>query len=118
MPRTPSNPFEPGQRPLDGPELERIWRWERAMVRFYSFSMVAIGAFVLLLWGFGTERWARMSVIAGIAVLMAAGAWVQFRERCPRCNTLLGRQSRFMLPMRCKVCKVEFPREKDRVDPH
>ena len=118
MLRTRKNPFEPGQRPLDAGERERVWRWERAMVRFCAISMVAIGLCVLLLWGYGTERWARMTVVAAIAALTLAGAWVQFRERCPRCHTLLGRQSRFMLPMRCKVCKVEFPREKDRADLH
>lgn len=114
MRRTPTNPFEPGERPLDNAELERVWRWERTMVRFYSLAMVAIGLAVVALWGFGTERWVRLTVVAGVGVLMIAGAWVQFRERCPRCTTRLGRQSRFMLPLRCKVCKVEFPRQKDR----
>jgi hypothetical protein len=100
--------------PLDRMECERIWAWETLMVRYYTFAMIMISLAVFLLWGFGTEPWARVTVVAGVVALMIAGAWVQFRERCPRCTSLLGRQSRFMLPMKCKVCKVDFPRRPKR----
>lgn len=114
--KTP-NPFiKVEEQPLERLECERIWSWERNMIRFYGFAMVMIVLATLLLWAYGTERAVRLAVVAGIAVLMASGAWVQFRERCPRCRSLLGRQSRIMLPMRCKVCRVEFPRQPRRGD--
>lgn len=108
-----TDPTRPAQRPLDATERERIWRWERTMVRFYTLAMVVLAVCALVLWGYSTERWARLSVAGAVSLLALVAGWVQFRERCPRCNTLLGRQSRLMLPLRCKVCKVEFPREKD-----
>lgn len=107
----------PEQAPLTALECERIWRWERSMIAFYASAMLAISAAVLLLWWMGTEQWVRIAIVVGVGVLTLVGAWVQFRERCPRCRTLLGRQSRFMLPMRCRVCKVEFPRQPKR-GPH
>jgi hypothetical protein len=52
-------------------------------------------------------------VIGIVVALVVAGAVVQFRERCPRCRTLLGRQGRVLLPPQCSSCGVFFPRRQD-----
>jgi len=43
---------------------------------------------------------------------MVAGAYVQFRDHCPRCGINLGRQGGVLLPLTCKACGVVFPRRR------
>ena len=107
-PRIPTGP-EP--KPLSRTELARVLDWQNRMYWFYGIAMVllCVGAWVLS--QFGEARGVRPLLIAMIIGLMIVGAYVQFRERCPRCQTLLGRQSRFVLGAKCKSCGVAFPRD-------
>jgi hypothetical protein len=100
--------------PLDAEERARIWRWQRGMIAFYAFAMTSIAAGTYVLARFGEVAAVRQGALAAIALLVVAGAYVQFRERCPRCGSLLGRQSRLMLPLKCRSCGVPFPRPLDR----
>ena len=104
----------PIPKPLSKPELERIWRWERQMIAFYVTATCAmVGALALVL-VFPASPGLGNVALGLLAVTLAVGAYVQFRERCPRCDTRLGRQARFILPVLCKSCGVEFPRPGDR----
>ena len=51
-----------------------------------------------------------LTVALGVGLLVAAATYVQFSGKCPRCSTRLGRQARLVLPERCRVCGVEFPK--------
>lgn len=106
-PRIPSGP---APKPLDEAELGRVLGWQRRMYAFYGAAMVLIATGFWLMYRFGEQAWVRPTLLVMLLGLMAGGAWVQFRERCPRCGTLLGRQSRFILPNKCKSCGVGFPR--------
>ena len=107
-PRIPSGP---PPKPLDRAELERVLGWQQRMYWFYGTAMVLLCAGAWLLSQYGEAAWVRPSLIVMILGLMIAGAYVQFRERCPRCSALLGRQSRFVLGAKCKSCGVAFPRD-------
>jgi len=106
----PRLPAGPPPKPLDAPELARVLRWQRHMYAFYGVAMVMIAGGFYLMTVFAQAPWLRPLLLAMLLALILAGAWVQFRERCPRCGTLLGRQSRFILPNKCKSCGVGFPR--------
>lgn len=94
--------------PLTGPEFQKLQRWEWWMLRFYTGAMTAIALAIVLIGGYGTVTWVRHGVVWGVIGLVAAATWVQFRERCPRCASLIGRQSRLILPPKCKHCGVRF----------
>lgn len=85
------------------------------MLGFYAFAMVAIMGAIWVASVLGHSREGRVLVIGVLVLLALVGAFVQFRERCPRCQSLLGRQSRLMLPGKCRHCGVEFPRPKRQV---
>lgn len=104
------SPFGPKPVPLNAEERQRIWAWERWMLGFYAFAMVAIMGAISVASVLGHSREGRLLVIGVLMLLVLAGAFVQFRERCPRCDARLGRQSRLMLPEKCRHCGVEFPR--------
>jgi hypothetical protein len=50
--------------------------------------------------------WAFVPVVA----LVVAGGWLQFSIRCPACGYRLGRQSRLVVPERCRSCGVALRR--------
>ncbi len=97
-------------KPLNTAEVARVLGWQQRMYLYYGTAMGLItGGFVLFSYK-GNEAWVRPFLLVLIAALVVVGGIVQFRERCPRCATLLGRQSRFVLPNKCKRCGVAFPR--------
>jgi hypothetical protein len=100
----------PLQKPLDLPELQRVWRWERRMIWFNATSMALIIAGIVAFRYLSENVIYRRGVLVMIAALVVVGAIVQFREVCPRCKSKLGRQSRFVLPDFCRKCGVEFTR--------
>ncbi len=75
---------------------------------FYAAAMTVVIAAAFALPRIPHVTWAPRAVLAILVVLLGTGAYVQFRERCPRCNTRVGRQSRFMLPKQCRSCGVPF----------
>jgi len=103
--------------PLTAEECHRIWRWEGLMIGYYATAMVLIVLSMLLLSVVPESSLARGAVIGLILLLIVVGYVVQFRERCPRCRTKLGRQARVLLPLKCKSCGVVFPRRQDGTDP-
>lgn len=114
-PRIPSGP---PPKPLDPAELARVHGWQRQMYLYYGAAMLMICAGFYLVTTFPDAAWVRPMLIVLLVALFIAGAWVQFRERCPRCGTLLGRQSRLILPAKCKSCGVPFPRADAADDDH
>ena len=96
------------QKPLAPAELARLRIWHRNMMLFYAAAMTVIIGAALLLPRIPQTTWAPRATLAVLAVLIVAGAIVQFRERCPRCLTRIGRQSRFVLPRQCRKCGVPF----------
>ncbi|MFZ4806807.1 MAG: hypothetical protein ACOYLQ_06070 [Hyphomicrobiaceae bacterium] len=98
--------------PLTPEECARLWRWERRMVIFYAAAMVLMGIAALLATMFADQSWSLVLMIALIGALMIAGAYVQFRDHCPRCGLNLGRQGGVLLPLNCKACRVVFPRRR------
>ncbi|KAB2914129.1 MAG: hypothetical protein F9K29_15290 [Hyphomicrobiaceae bacterium] len=96
--------------PLTRPQLERLWRWERNMIRYYAMAMTLIAAVAAVAVAYGDIPWVRRSMLALILLLVLAATIVQFRERCPRCGRRIGSQSRLLLPDKCKGCGVKFER--------
>jgi hypothetical protein len=94
--------------PLDADEFAKLQRWEWWMIRFYTGAMIALIAAIMLIGFYGQATWARRTVIYGILALVVLATWVQFREQCPRCQARIGRQSRLVLPPKCKHCGVKF----------
>lgn len=78
------------------------------MIRYYVLATTAIIAAAALMFTYGDTPWMRRSMLAGVVGLMLAGAFVQFRERCPRCSARVGSQTRLLLPGNCKSCGVIF----------
>ena len=77
--------MEPARQPpspLTRPELERLWRWERGMIRYYAMAMTTIAILAALAVTYGESPWARRSALGVALVLVLAAAVVQFRERC------------------------------------
>ena len=106
----PRIPAGPPPKPLDEAELARVLGWQRRMYWFYGLAMVLIAAGFYAVVTFGDWPLLRPLLAVMIVGLMIGGAFIQFRERCPRCNAQLGRQSRFVLAAKCKSCGVGFPR--------
>jgi hypothetical protein len=98
------------QQPLTQPELQRLWRWERRMIRYYAMAMTVIAIAAALAVAYGDIVWVRRSLLTLVLALVLAATFVQFRERCPRCGSRLGKQSRLLLPDKCKTCGVVFER--------
>ena len=76
------------------------------MIRFYALATAALIAAAALMFTYSDTPWIRRSMLAGVVGLMLAGAFVQFRERCPRCAARIGVQTRLFLPGNCKKCGV------------
>lgn len=100
----------PAPAPLTRPELERLWRWERHMIRYYAAAMAILLAAGVLAMAYSDVVWLRRGVLGLVVVLLLAATYVQFRERCPRCGMRIGSQSRLMLPNKCRRCGVAFDR--------
>lgn len=98
---------KPVAQPLTKAESEKLWRYERALVRAGAMAVlllaVGLGAAQL----FGEAAWVRIAVIAGAAALIVGALALQMGERCPRCGT---RVARLTPPERCQSCGVAFPR--------
>ncbi len=103
-------------KPLDEKERGQVTAWENLMTLYYVFAMVAIIAAYTYAERVGDSSEGRWMVVALVVALVAGATYVQFSGRCPRCRTPLGRQTRFVLPQKCKVCGVAFPRKKSFLD--
>ncbi len=100
----------PPQKPLDEAERAHVKRWQQWMYGYFGLAMVILLALYSVAQRYGDSPTARWLVLAGVVVLVVAASFVQFSGRCPRCRTHLGRQARLVLPERCRVCGVEFPK--------
>ena len=79
------------------------------MLRYYALATPALIAAGALRVTHSDTPWVRRSMLTGVVGLMLAGAFVQFRERCPRCAARVGSQTtRLLLPGKCKKCGVLF----------
>jgi hypothetical protein len=96
--------------PLQRSELERLWRWERLMVRFYAVAMALILISGGLVFAYNETAWVRRSLLGLVLLLVLAATLLQLRERCPRCRARIKLKSGFMLPDRCLPCGVAFER--------
>lgn len=99
------------QEPLSREELEPLWRWERQV----TWLQVGAMAFLLLAGVVATRFagyvWLQHTLLGGFAVLVIAATALQMRQRCPRCRTRLRGKLLSVLPSKCAVCGVAFPRE-------
>ena len=101
---------EKDEKPLNETERAYVRTWQRRMYGYFGTAMLIIFglyAGAQTLGGTSTGRWL---VLCGVVLLVIGATYVQFSGRCPRCNSSLGRQARLVLPGRCRVCGVEFPR--------
>lgn len=104
-------PLPPGvdpERPLAPGDLVRLRRWERRLrgaVAVVGVTYLATAALALAA-PEGTPEEARTSLLAlaALGLACAAGAGIQFSERCPRCGYNLGFQSRLLLADACERC--------------
>lgn len=96
--------------PLTPDELQRLWRWERNMLRFHAAAMplLVLCAGAALTWG--DSEWMRRALLGLVMVMLAAAAFLQMREKCPRCGARLHTKLLLRLPERCWFCGVTFER--------
>jgi hypothetical protein len=98
------------QEPLTREEMEPLWRAERQVS---WLNVAAMGVFLLASATAYRDQqlaWFARPLLAAMLVLLLAAAVLQFRARCPRCHTRLRPRILRMLPDKCAVCGVEFPR--------
>jgi hypothetical protein len=100
----------PKPDPLTHQELQRIWRWKRWMIRYYAMAITMLAVGVGAGHFYGDKPWARPLIIAGVLAFVLFTISALFREKCPRCGSRLGGQSRMILPDECRGCGVEIPR--------
>ena len=98
------------QPPLQRTELERLWTWERVMVRFYVAATVLILGACVLAVVYSDVAWLRRSLLGATLAIVAVATVLHMRERCPRCRARLKLRSGFMLPDFCPACGVAFER--------
>ena len=94
------------QDPLSEEELERLGRHARRtwgfFIAFWVFAVPAVLAIEFLGLSEGMVR-SLIGTLGGAAIV---GVFLQFSERCPRCNANLGWQARLGVPERCRRCGV------------
>lgn len=98
------------QTPLTRPELERLWRWEHRIVRFYVVAIPLLIVALAAALAYSEVVWLRRSLLGLVVGLVAVASLVQFSERCPRCRAKLRPKSMLRLPARCLVCGITFER--------
>jgi hypothetical protein len=107
---SPKRLLGPPPKPLHKDELERVLTWHQQMTKFYAVAMAMIALGYVAILFFSHITWVPTILTVMLVGLLIAGAFVQFREKCPRCTAPLGGQARFMLPKECKNCGVSFER--------
>jgi len=95
---------------LTDDELRRLLQWQRCMVVLfvgtwaYIFLVVAVDLFLN-----PPERVVQLALVPVLG-LVCVGVWLQFSIRCPSCGYRIGRQSRLLVPDRCRSCGVSLRR--------
>jgi hypothetical protein len=96
--------------PLTREELERLWRWERHMVRFHAIAMTLLVVCAAATYLYSDIAWVRRSLLVLVVGLVVAATFLQVREKCPRCGARLRTKSLLRLPEKCGVCGAAFER--------
>jgi hypothetical protein len=100
----------PHQQPLTPAELDRLRRRERQTGWFHLATLGVLLAGGLGAWRYGDLAWFRGLFLALLAALAVAAAFVQLRERCPRCSARLRSRLLLALPDKCPACGVSLQR--------
>lgn len=98
------------QEPLTAEESERLWRWERQVSWLHIAAMGGLLLAGVAATRFGDRAWLQYPLLGGFAALVASATVLQMRGRCPRCGTRLRGKLLAVLPDKCAVCGVAFPR--------
>jgi hypothetical protein len=98
------------REPLTPNELERLWRWERHMLRFHAVAMSLLVLSAAAAYFYADIAWVRRSLLVLVVLLVVAATILQVREKCPRCGARLRTKSLLRLPDKCGVCATPFPR--------
>ena len=96
--------------PLTSQELERLWRWEHRIVRFYVVAIPLLIVAMAVALVYSDVVWLRRSLLGLAVLLIVAASFVQLSERCPRCRAKLRPKSLLRLPDHCPMCGVAFER--------
>jgi len=84
----------------------RLLRWQRRMIATFvatwTYLILVVVAYEVFDASPEAVRWALVPALG----LVAAGGWLQFSARCPGCGRRIGRQSRLVVPDRCRACGV------------
>ena len=98
------------REPLTREELQRLWRWERHMLRFHAVAMTLLVLSAAAAYLYSDIAWVRRSLLVLVAALVVAATVLQVREKCPRCGARLRTKSLLRLPEKCGVCGTPFQR--------
>ncbi len=89
-------------------EHRRLVRWQRRMVGLFvgiwAYLLLVISAQIFLE---PPPKFIQLALVPALGLVVAAG-FVQFSARCPSCGYRLGRQSRLLVPVRCRSCRVSL----------
>lgn len=100
--------------PLTDSECTRLWAWEERLRRYYIAASVGMMLAVAVL-AWVDSVMVRRGVVAVVIALFAGAAYLQSREKCPRCGSRLRFRSRLTMTDLCRTCGVLFPRPPDSV---
>jgi len=86
----------------------RLVQWQRRMVS----SFIGMWVYVLLVIAVQVfldppAKLIRLALLPALC-LVVFGGYLQFSIRCPSCGYCLGRQSRLVVPERCRSCGVDL----------
>jgi len=86
----------------------RLFRWQRRMVSLF----IGTWAYILLVIAFHLlanppPHVVQLALIPALG-LVIGGVCLQFSVRCPSCGYRLGRQSRLLVPDRCRSCGLSL----------
>lgn len=93
---------------LNEQEFRLLRRWQRRMVTLF------VGTWVYILFVIAVDLLVQLPTrvvqlaLVPVLVLVVGGGWLQFSIRCPSCGYRLGRQSRLLVPDRCRSCGVSL----------
>ena len=95
-----------GVQDLSNIEREQLRSWQRRLV--IAFVVTIAGLLIVfaadIVFGFSPRG--ALLAFSALLVLALAAMVIQISQKCPRCGYRLGRQTRLLLPDRCKKCGV------------
>lgn len=96
------------QEELRRDQVEELRQWQRRMIAIFvpsvaSLVILVVGEIVLDL-----PALLEFAIVLTLVTLVGLGAWLQLKQKCPKCGYRIGFQSGLLTPLTCKRCGVSL----------